>query len=372
MTWQEELSRLDAVLASGKISADEYRRRRDEILAGSAGGAAAAPAQQAPAPNSFPPPFRWDQGQDDSSNRTQVVSNVPGKTPQPENADRTQVVSAGDASAERTQFVRPAQPPHGGWQATPPQNPYSASSAQPPPWTTGDHDLMAPQWGGGGFQAHGPEVFDDKPSGKGKVFAIFGVVLVLVAGAVLWFTVFKGTGSNNADPSPTNPAPTSQSPTKKKPTPFGNLTIPEGAKNGPNTYTPQQLEAAKPLPEPDLLMLKRFDVTETRSVVVLDTKGNSDSMWAFKCADPAALRDAMENDQLRFAFAESPTESKPGVKVFGAEVKDAAGKTLQVRRGSYVSGGELLRVEVLGANEADVVAAFKQVLADQLEHTPAK
>ena len=129
---------------------------------------------------------------------------------------------------------------------------------------------------------------------------------------------------------------------------------------------------AKPLPAPDLLMLKQGNVTESRSIIVVDAKSNTDSMWAFKCADPAALLEAMENDQLRFGFTESAAESKPSVKVFGAEVKDAAGKTLQVRRGHYVAGDELIRVEVLGATESDVVAAFKQVLADQLEHTPAK
>ncbi|MET8761759.1 hypothetical protein [Lentzea sp. NPDC004782] len=370
MTWQEELSRLDAVLASGQISAEDYRRRRDEILSGSAGTAATPPAQQASAPNSFPPPFKWDQAQE-SQDRTQVVPNLGGQAAQAENADRTQVVSTGNSGSERTQFVRPPQTPPGGWQATPPQNQYSASSA-PPPWATGDPDqIPAPQWGGGGFHAHGPEVFDDKPSGKGKLFVILGIVLVLVVGGVLWFTVFRDKGGNTADQQ-TNPPATSQSPTKKKPAPFGTLIVPEGTKNGPNTYSPQQLEGVKPLPAPDLVLLKQAGVTESRSVIVVDAKSNTDSLWAFKCADPAALRDAIEEDQLRFGFAESASESKPSVKVFAAQSTDGAGKTIQVRRGHYVAGDELIRVEVFGANEADVVDAFKKILAEQLEHTPAK
>jgi hypothetical protein len=379
VTWQEELSRLDAVLATGQISAEDYRRRRDEILSSSAGAAGASPAQQPPAqqppaPNSFPPPFKWDRAEE-SQDRTQVVSNLGRQTPQaqPENADRTQVVSTGNSGSERTQFVQAPQPPQGGWQSMPPQNQYSASSA-PPPWATGDSDqIAAPQWSGGGFHAHGPEVFDDKPSGKGKLFAILGIVLVLVVGGVLWFTVFKDKGGNNtADPSQSNPPATSQSPSKKKPAPFGTLIVPEGTKNGPNTYTPQQMETVKPLPAPDLVLLKQGAVTESRSVVVVDAKSNTISMWAFKCADPTALLDAMEEDQLRFGFSESAAESKPSVKVFGAEITDAANKTIHVRRGHYVAGGELIRVEVLGATQSEVVDTFNKILAEQLEHTPAK
>lgn len=379
MNWQEELSRLDAVLASGRITAEEYRRRRDEILSGSAGGSPAQPAGQVPASNSFPPPFKWQKdqqpvppGQQEPQDRTQVVPNATAQPAQPGDSDRTQVVSAGNASSERTQFVRPVMEPQGGWQAVPPQNQYAASSA-PPPWTTGDSDQVSPpQWNGGGFHTHGPEVFDDKPAGKGKLFAILGVVLVLVVGGVLWFTVFRDKGGTTADPSQSNPPATSQSPTKKKLATFGTLIVPEGTKNGPTTYTMQQLEVVKALPAPDLVLLKNAGVSESRSVIVTDGKSNTISMWAFKCADPAALLDAIEVDQLRFEFLESADESKPSVKVFASRMKDAANQAVYVRRGHYTVGDEVIRVEVLGPDEAGVVDTFSKVLAEQLQHTPAK
>src|SRR3954471_4140736 len=66
VTWQEELSQLDGALASGQISADDYRRERERILAVATGGSG---QQKPPKPgpgapvhrgqDAFPPPFKW-------------------------------------------------------------------------------------------------------------------------------------------------------------------------------------------------------------------------------------------------------------------------------------------------------------------------
>lgn len=167
MTWQDELRQLDEELAAGRLSAEDYRRRRDELLSQSASTSArpatppqveqpAAPkpavsqptaqqpspaqptppqaAQQPPAQqgNPFPPPFRWDEPPAEStqvmrpiqtgSDSTQVVPPPTG------DADRTQVVpgakdgAGDDGDAERTQVVPgaattpafPPRPPHAG------------------------------------------------------------------------------------------------------------------------------------------------------------------------------------------------------------------------------------------------------------------
>ncbi|WP_018683516.1 hypothetical protein [Actinokineospora enzanensis] len=44
MTWQEELRQLDADLAAGRLSSDDYRVRRDAVLAKAAGGDPGTPA----------------------------------------------------------------------------------------------------------------------------------------------------------------------------------------------------------------------------------------------------------------------------------------------------------------------------------------
>ncbi|MGH3621360.1 MAG: SHOCT domain-containing protein, partial [Sciscionella sp.] len=54
MTWQDELIELETKLASGDLSAEEYRRARDELLAQSQ-SAHPAPAEQPPASGERPP-----------------------------------------------------------------------------------------------------------------------------------------------------------------------------------------------------------------------------------------------------------------------------------------------------------------------------
>lgn len=73
MSWQDDLGELDRALADGRIPADAYRRRRDEILAASSG------AQPGP----FPPPFRWTSPDTTSADATQVVHTT-GWQPDPE------------------------------------------------------------------------------------------------------------------------------------------------------------------------------------------------------------------------------------------------------------------------------------------------
>ncbi|MBB2497942.1 hypothetical protein [Amycolatopsis echigonensis] len=59
MSWQEELRRLDAELAAGRLGHAEHRRQRDELLAEASGGGAASPVasplrQDAPSPSGSP------------------------------------------------------------------------------------------------------------------------------------------------------------------------------------------------------------------------------------------------------------------------------------------------------------------------------
>ena len=49
---QDELRQLDEELAAGRVSAEEYRRRRDELRG--------EPPGDQPAPDPFPPPFSWN------------------------------------------------------------------------------------------------------------------------------------------------------------------------------------------------------------------------------------------------------------------------------------------------------------------------
>src|SRR5262245_23644315 len=118
MSWQEELRELDSLLAAGRVSADEYRVKRDDLLSRASGRAAQSeapqqqpvqpPAQQPtgePAPSGpgggpFPAPFRWEGGSGPGVEHTQHIAAVPGD--ESSSADRTQIVP-GATGGERTQ-----------------------------------------------------------------------------------------------------------------------------------------------------------------------------------------------------------------------------------------------------------------------------
>jgi hypothetical protein len=399
VTWQEQLRQLDAAFAAGKVSADVYRRQRDELLASAQSGQSAAPQQPqqtGPDSNPFPAPFKWSPQQPQptqasSSEPTQFIT--PVGTP-PNEADRTQVVpnsgqpnagqpnsgqpntgqpQGGDAgertqvvsNADRTQVVRGQQQQGAPWQAqqgTPwggDQNAYS------PPWAGGDPEQQ--QWSG--FNTQGPEVFDESGKGKGKVFAIVGVVVVVLAiAAGVYFFVIKPNGGQTVAADPTSSsaaAPTTT--TKPKPKPFGTLFVPEGNSAGPKTYTAEELATAKPLPTPDLLVLKQVGVTEARSVIVVENEVTS-SLWAFKSGDSAALLEAMDTDQKRFGFAEDPT-AKQGTIVPSKSVQTSGEKSITVYRAHYVAGTEVIRTEVFAVDETSARKRFDEVFAEQLKHT---
>ncbi|MEO9223331.1 MAG: hypothetical protein ABI251_16460 [Mycobacteriaceae bacterium] len=92
MALREELSKLDSEVAAGQITVEEFRSQRDRLLAEAGSG----PATSAP----FPPPYRWEEPAA-ADDHTRVV-------PRPAPAeDRTQVVRQPATSAgERTPAVR--------------------------------------------------------------------------------------------------------------------------------------------------------------------------------------------------------------------------------------------------------------------------
>ncbi|WP_199430728.1 flagellar basal body protein FliL [Qaidamihabitans albus] len=242
MSWQEELRRLDEELAAGRISADDYRVRRDEVLSSAVNVGA-----QEPAPGA------------DQSEATQIVAPVnmpnPGTGPQQppggnqaqgadaNGVERTQVTQPGwqaqpptaQSGSERTQVVQGYPPPQQGQGAPGQPGPQSGDfPAQQPGqgqhpgqyWNAPNPD-PTPPWGGSEFPpltapaqqewaSQGPETFETTSSGSGKkVLVIVSVVLLAAAiGVVGWLLTTSGSdnGDNQANPGPapqTSAAPTS-------------------------------------------------------------------------------------------------------------------------------------------------------------------
>ncbi|KAA9166781.1 hypothetical protein FPZ12_000800 [Amycolatopsis acidicola] len=92
MSWQDELRRLDAELASGKISLHQHRKQRDELLAAASGGMSPSPV---PAPVNqprqwqvtvpAPQPQQWQATVPaPESQQWQATAPVPHPEPEPE------------------------------------------------------------------------------------------------------------------------------------------------------------------------------------------------------------------------------------------------------------------------------------------------
>jgi hypothetical protein len=236
-----------------------------------------------------------------------------------------------------------------------------------PPWE--EQEELVPPWAG--YQAQGSELdFEsDKQGGRGKVWAIVGVVVLLlvIAGGVLYLTVLKK-DDNTAQPN--NPPVASSKkppPTSETPEPYGPLYVPEGTTSGGKTFTAAELEKSKALPTPDLVLLKQAGLKEARSVVVVDDSTVL-SMWSFGTNDPEKLAKDITTDQGRFGFKKVPAEAQDGVDVYTSTQQSASRKVF-VFRAHYTNGGNVIRVEAFDPDKAKARTAFENALKAQLEIT---
>jgi hypothetical protein len=259
--------------------------------------------------------------------------------------------------------------PQQQWQGGPPpqQQPQQGSwgpQQGQPPWE--EQEELVPPWAG--YQGQGAESFEsDKPAGKGRMWAIIGVVvlLLIVASGVLYLTVLKkddATAQENP-PVQTSPAP----PTSEKPKPFGPLYVPEGTTSGGKTYTAAQLEKSKALPTPDVVLLKQAGLSEARSVVSVNDS-TVISMWSFGTNDPPKLAADITTDQGRFGFKVAPEQAQGDVQVYASTQKSAS-RTVYVYRAHYTNGDNVIRVEAFDPDQAKAKAQFEAALKAQLELT---
>jgi hypothetical protein len=374
VSWQDELQKLDAELASGRVSADEYRQRRDAILSGSAG--------QQQDGGSFAPPAKWQAVQ--PPEKTQYIQPVSG--PQPvqqapqQNSDKTQVVSVngGGQNADATQVVpnsggfpqpnygQPQFPQGGGWQG-------GQSTAAPPPWLNGEHDVFSPpSWN------QGPEVFDSAgESGKGKKIVGIVLIVLLLAGLGVGGYFFFTSKKDNQAQSPTDQTSTPTSATVK-PLADPPAQKPDSGATADSIYGPLpgverqgggQFDLPK-LAAQKLLVGKTTDaliagaMTEATLSTTIDGK-NTLSVFALAVSDQNAASKVVASWlQDQSALKENKDLSYKGVKV----VTDAGKKVL---RGVYVYYNKVIIVEVF-SSEADSTTEnqFKTLLKNQLDFAP--
>lgn len=405
MSWQEELRKLDEELASGRLSADDYRVRRDQVLSSavSQGEDPTANPEQPQQPAQAEP-----QGGGPTADSTQVISPVNG--PGDSSAERTQAVP--QWQTQQPQYQQPPQPgqpqyqqppyqqqgayspasgfqqpgpasPSGGFQQPPaspaggfPQPGQPAQAQQQQPWNAPEQD-QSPPWGGefppiapsgaGQWAAQGPEGFDEGSGsgGKGKIFAIIGAVVVL-AGIAVGAYLLWGQPDNKAAPqeqtSSQQQPPSSQA--EPDPLPVGEL--PGEAEDHSDIQNFTDVPDLSYLNSDELEAYQRTSPGKVKFVVHHLENGNTALVLLTQVGDT----DAAEEEAGNLAEiqvnngAEEVTENVPsGVLVTGYE---PGGDGPAQLRGHYVSGDVLVRVEVSTEQSLDSARAdFDAVLEAQ-------
>jgi hypothetical protein len=353
MSWQEDLAELDRSLAEGRISADDYRRRRDEILSAASGPG--TPAQ----PNSgpFAGPFRWDA--------------VPAANPAPPNADATQVVSTGkppaSPDADRTQYVRPVTPPPGnplppqgqGWQSGPPTT--------TPPWGGGDgfSPVMDPN---PGWLAQGPEVFEESSGGGKRVLAIVGAVLVLaLIGGGIWYFTRNGSDPNQ-QAGQTVASSTSQTTTTttKPKDDLSIVDLPGTVEDHTNITDFDDAIKSNFLTAEEIAHYTTAGAGKARLAASRTSEGVHVLIFTAEGTGPDladAARDGLHQQQLTYGMQEYPS-SPVGVQSGQVEKN---GQTPATIRGHYSAKKTIIRIQVNGDDLEKVASVYDDVLAEQLE-----
>jgi len=372
MTWQEELRQLDSALAGGELSANEYRKRRDEILAAAS---SAQPPSAVIGPPTGPQPVVPPEGEEaaeggDNAEVTQVVSVDTGE------ADQTQIIDAvaasggeangnttnGDAPAangdiERTQVVAAAAP------AAQQQQPPQQVQPQQPVWAT---QLPDPNVAPAAYphpQQMGPAVTpmdaqdlftsNRSPSGSKKPWLIAVVVLVVLAlagGAVWYFALRDDSTPSTADgdqqqtTSAEEPAP--------EPVDITKIELPgEAAANGGEMDISRASELKVIAPaEATLLAGAGADA------VVYSGASEGDYrflLYSFKSADAAAaekLTGEVVDVQKQLGFQDTEVQDVPGA----VQVSTVSNPQAAAMRGVYTYGDTTIQLCVLQVPKGDV------------------
>jgi hypothetical protein len=390
MSWQEELQQLDSELAQGRVTPEDYRLRRDQLLGLAQQGqqqAAPQPAQQQSSP--FGAPFRWQppqqQGQQappqSPTESTQVLRPITDQTPPPsdDSAERTQVVRGTDAgSADRTQVV----PNTGGFTPSPQTpSPWAAMPQQPMQVPQGNSEFGQAPWGNdlpadfgkATWPRQGPEVFDSTSGGgkTGKIIAIVVAVVVVLglAGGIYFFAGGSGKNNNATTTQSTSKAPTTTT-SAPPPLPAGPFVQVPG-KQVLNTSSPIDAAVTNKIPTPDEAKLFKTNGVIQVAGVVTQSDDLHQGVWAFQTGtgvDPKVVLNAIDAFYASAKYQQVTTGIPQGVI---ARTLAADGPNGQATfRAHYISNGYVIRAEAYSPDAAAAEKAFRALLSSETAKFP--
>jgi hypothetical protein len=391
VSWQEELRKLDEELASGRLSADDYRVRRDQVLSSAVGQSDGPPAQpgqpQVADPTQVIPPVSQSQGMPAQQppapaagdDRTQVVSPWQGQQ-QPTDPNRTQYVQPQYPASPPGGFPQagPMSPP-GGFPQAPtaspaggfPQPAWNAPAAdQAPPWGGGDLPPLAPS-GDAGWVQQGPESFEDNAGkGNGKKIAVIVVAVVVLAGVALGAFLLWGkstqsaAGSNDPTSQPSQPA------SSKAPDPLAVATIPGTAESHDNVTTFDAVSQLNYLNSSELSTYSSAGAAAAKYVVHHLADGNTVVLLLTQVNSPVAAQNAAS--ELLSIQLHNGAKTLSGVPsgVYASDIEAKDSNPAEVR-GHYAHSNVIVRIEVHGSSLQSVESDFTSVLTSQLKVLPA-
>lgn len=382
MTWQEELRKLDEDLAAGKLAADEYRTRRDQVL--SSAVTPEDPSQQGQSQGSTAEATQTMRPAGTNAERTQAVPSW--NTPQQQRSSPSSGYSQQPSGSSSAGAQQPAQQqPGASW---------SSGSGQQHPWNAPQDDV-SPPWGGSdlppvaqekspSWTTQGPESFDNTPKkGNGRKVALSVILVVVLVGigVGVWALFIRSSNTGGTAPTAAPPAPTSsQTVPTKEPLPEPPPAKEKPADNAAALIDPPGDERAGG-GEFDLAALHENGLLPKSVVSALEeagfTKGllkttTSGDVTIGLYALAVANEDAAATVAHEYALAQqegglpaSRKHSLQGVPVFGTSKGGDA-----VFRAVYVLYDRVIIVDVYGPSDSSVEETFENILQQQVKHAP--
>lgn len=366
VNWQDEQRKLQEQYERGEISAQEFRTRRQQLLAAGA-GSQQQPHPQAPDATQAMRPAGQQQAQQPAE-PTQAVTQHPGADP-----DRTQVVAGGG-----WQQQPPGQQPGMPGQQNYGQSDYAQQQGEePPPWQGSEFPpLVAP--GSPDWPGHGSEAFQQQKGNKGKIIALVVVVLVLAGLGVGGYFLFaggdstpsadRGGGGNRGGGGPVASSSSQAAPTTTqapKLFPIGDMPV-------------------KPTIRKDVTSFAQFDdinyFTDAELQAYQDAGAGKAKLAVFKVGDKLVTLTFTKADNPQAAYTAAKTlneiqvhngrtvnpDEPAGVRV--SEIKaNADAKQPAGIRAHYSHGKVIVRVDVKGSSLDGITPTFNTVLAAELK-----
>lgn len=390
MSWQEELRKLDEELASGRISADDYRVRRDQVLSSAVTNGDPSAQQD---PNAQAGQQQGVPHQSDAAS-TQVVHPVSPAQSGQQTPESTQVVSSPNVGTpNRTPPWQQQQPgwTHGTAQGPGPNPPGTTGFQSQPSWNAPEAD-MTPPWGGSDLPPaaanqgtpstnQGPEAFDSTSSSKRKVLGIALVVLVLAGLGTGAYFLFRNTGSSSvaappqerhsnnggSDISTPTPTPTWQQPKDD----LVIAPLPGQANIVSSVQTFTDVVESNRLTDAENAAYKEAKPSQARLAVSNLSNGTNILVLTVKTESPEAADQAVKQLtelQAKYKLQQYSGDFPDTVNTSKLAETDS-GKSLM--RAHYTHGSTVIRIHVHGKSFSTVKSVFEDVLTKQLTKLPA-